>query len=354
VDVACAHALEDAESVEVRRAAALCAGAAKCLSRGRLVHRVAEDPDPTVRIACAQSLREFGNEQGAAWALVAALGDGDARVREHAASSFDGFCGEASISFRPAVARAVCARLLDRSDKEESSATTKRSAACRALRHLHDFGETTLDALHDALKNDKNVFTRREACRALAALKHPRSLRALAGALRDRRDADMPDLAREAIMGLDYARGGLLRPNERALFTGPVLKRQDRMVTRTRLKALVLTDEPRLFYCDADGANPKSCDVASLAADGADLSVVVEGGQGRVRLAPIFGDAREWLEARDASARSPGAALAEAWSEAPASAPVAEFVREASDEEVPVAVPSVAPSAPPAPSVPVR
>ena len=54
VDVACAHALEDAESVEVRRAAALCAGAAKCLSRGRLVHRVAEDPDPTVRIACAQ------------------------------------------------------------------------------------------------------------------------------------------------------------------------------------------------------------------------------------------------------------------------------------------------------------
>ena len=76
-----------------RRAAALCAGAAKCLSRGRLVHRVAEDPDPTVRIACAQSLREFGNEQGAAWALVAALGDGDARVREHAAASFDGFCG---------------------------------------------------------------------------------------------------------------------------------------------------------------------------------------------------------------------------------------------------------------------
>ena len=61
----------------------------------------------------------------------------------------------------------------------------------------------------------------------------------------------------------------------------------------------------------------------------------------------------EWLEARDASARSPGAALAEATSEAPASAPVAEFVREASDEEVPVAVPS-APSAPPMPSVPVR
>ena len=162
----------------------------------------------------------------------------------------------------------------------------------------------------------------------------------------------MPDLARQAIQGLDYGRGGLLRPNERALFTGPVLKRQDRMVTRTRLKALVLTDQPRLFYCDADGANPKSCDVASLAADGADLSVVVEGGQGRVRLAPLFGDARDWLEARDASARSPGAALAEAWSEAPA--PVAEFVREASDEEVPVAVPSVAPSAPPAPSVPVR
>ena len=134
------------------------------------------------------------------------------------------------------------------------------------------------------------------------------------------------------------------------------MKRQDRMVTRTRLKALVLTDEPRLFYCDADGANPKSCDVASLAADGADLSVVVEGGQGRVRLAPLFGAAREWLEARDASARSPGAALAEAWSEAPASAPVAEFVREASDEEVPVAVPSALPSAPPAPtaSVPVR
>ena len=130
------------------------------------------------------------------------------------------------------------------------------------------------------------------------------------------------------------------------------------MVTRTRLKALVLTDQPLRFYCDADGANPKSCDVASLAADGADLSVVVEGGQGRVRLAPLFGDAREWLEARDASARSPGAALAEAsWAaEAPASAPVAEFVREASDEEVPVAVPSALPSAPPAPtaSVPVR
>ena len=32
----------------------------------------------------------------AAWALVAALGDGDARVREHAAASFDGFCGDAS------------------------------------------------------------------------------------------------------------------------------------------------------------------------------------------------------------------------------------------------------------------
>lgn len=341
VDVACAHALEDTESTDVRRAAALCAGAAKCLCRGRLVHGVGEDPAAAVRVACVQSLREFASEQGAAWALVAALGDAEAAVRETASLSFDGFAGAASAAFRPLVARAVCARVLDRSAVEVNDEQTKRAAACRALRHLDDAADATLDALHDALKNDRNVFTRREACRALGALKHPRSLRALAGALRDRRDADLPGLAREAILGLDYGRGGLLRPNERALFTGPVLKRQDRMVTRTRLKALVLTDQPRLFYCDADGANPKSCDVASLAADGADLSVVVEGGQGRVRLAPVFGEAREWLEARDASARtSEASAPVASWaSEAPA--PVAEFAP---------ALPPRAPSAPTAPA----
>ena len=111
-------------------------------------------------------------------------------------------------------------------------------------------------------------------------MKHPYQ-HALAGALRDRRDADMP-VWRGRRSWADYGRGGLLRSNETALFTGPVLKRQDRMVTRTRLKALVLTDQPRSSTATPTARTPER-DVASLAADGADLSVVVEGGQGRVR-----------------------------------------------------------------------
>jgi len=145
-------------------------------------------------------------------------------------------------------------------------------------------------------------LVKRAACAALGCLRHPRSLKPLLAPLRDKKDATLAEAARAALEGLDYAKLPAIKRDERVLLHGPIFKRKQKLWTQ--LKALVLTDAPRLFYVDADSLKCKDCDLRTLEVDAPeskraatkDLAIVVPG-QGRVRVSLLFGLARDWTRA---------------------------------------------------------
>ncbi|KAH8071937.1 hypothetical protein JL721_3840 [Aureococcus anophagefferens] len=176
-----------------------------------------------------------------------------------------------------------------------------RAAAARALGALQE-DDLAVDALHDALRLDREPLVKRAACAALGCLRHPRSLKPLLAPLRDKKDATLAEAARAALEGLDYAKLPAIKRDERVLLHGPIFKRKQKLWTQ--LKALVLTDAPRLFYVDADSLKCKDCDLRTLEVDAPeskraatkDLAIVVPG-QGRVRVSLLFGLARDWTRA---------------------------------------------------------
>ena len=311
LDAALTAALDDADHADARVAAADVVGATACggacLKRG-LLRLVARDPSPDVRAACAFNLRPFGTDEAAGRALLGALGDKDVSTRDAAAQSFGGFV---DAPFKRDLARSVAARLRAKpgtlaggpADAADCRAYERvvRAAAARALGALQE-DDLAVDALHDALRLDREPLVKRAACAALGCLRHPRSLKPLLAPLRDKKDATLAEAARAALEGLDYAKLPAIKRDERVLLHGPIFKRKQKLWTQ--LKALVLTDAPRLFYVDADSLKCKDCDLRTLEVDAPeskraatkDLAIVVPG-QGRVRVSLLFGLARDWTMA---------------------------------------------------------
>ncbi|KAJ1458518.1 armadillo-type protein [Pelagophyceae sp. CCMP2097] len=315
LDAALRASFGDAESEGVRVAAAHCAGAcraagAHALEHGLLKHvRPAKEASALVRAACAARLSHFGPASRAAGlALLDALRDRDVATRDAAAASLSAFQRS---DFTADLAQRAAAYLtqtqkktyLDGDDYLPHGSPVTRAAAARALGALRS--ATALDALHDALARDKEPLVRRALCHALGEVQHPKSLKPLLGPLRDKKNLAVVEAARDAVARLDYSLLNCLQRGEAVLKHAPIFKSKQRLWTS--LKALVLTDAPRLFYVDADTLKAKSCDVHTLVVDAdnaaattattRDLAFHVPG-QGRVRVTLLYGAATDWLAAR--------------------------------------------------------
>ncbi|KAH8055779.1 hypothetical protein JL722_8130 [Aureococcus anophagefferens] len=243
-----------------------------------------------LRLAALRALRkQAGKYDGSARelgaALTAALDDADHADGRVAAAdvSFGGFV---DAPFKRDLARSVAARLRGRArpgGPRTPRTAARTSASCaprrRALGALQE-DDLAVDALHDALRLDREPLVKGRRA-ALGCLRHPRSLKPLLAPLRDKKDATLAEAARAALEGLDYAKLPAIKRDERVLLHGPIFKRKQKLWTQ--LKALVLTDAPRLFYVDADSLKCKDCDLRTL--------------EGRVRVSLLFGLARDWTRA---------------------------------------------------------
>ncbi|KAJ8602282.1 hypothetical protein CTAYLR_007851 [Chrysophaeum taylorii] len=316
LDISLRKALDDKDHSRVRVAAANAVGASRCsghsleklLVLARPVNerlkqtQVPPEPSADVRATCAKVLKRFGpDNRDAGFALLDALSDKDVTTRDSAAASFAGF---STAPFVEDLAKATVNRLLSRraaDDRKDPFAPIVRAAAARALGFLsYASPALVLPALHDALKADREPLVHYAVCVSLGALRSPVSLRPLLAPFRDKKNANVAQAAKDALANLDYSR--FLAAGERVVKHAPVVKRSRKIFTT--LKALVLTDQPRLFYVDADTLKPKNCDLQTLEVDNSGTAqrgrtlLFHLPGQGRVSVLLLFGQANEWVAAR--------------------------------------------------------
>ena len=325
LELALTNALNDTEHAGVRVAAVNVVGAARCQGHSlekvlelaapvneKLAARIAagKEPSADVRAACAKNLQRFGpHSKDAAGALLDALSDKDVTTRDSAAASYTSF---AAASFSTELAKKTVAKykfFLGRNVVVEpqhqpnpnapNAASVIRGASVRALGKLTTSQHVSLATVHDALKTDRDPSVRCAAADALGSLQSPKSLKHLHAAFKDKRNARVATHASHALAQIDYSQ--FLEPGETILKHAPVMKKAKSMLfLGSSLKALVLTDLPRLFYVDADKLEPKTCDVTTLqpASDNKGISFQVPGA-GRVLVALDLTKAKDWVTARD-------------------------------------------------------